>query len=123
MIPENGSKNHLATDWRISMTNTLQLGRARSSDLCRRLIVSALLALTISLMSCSKQEAPAATEAAQKTFAGPDDAGKALGKPPRRRIEIRYWRFSVLARKTLSTPAMQKKIRPRSKDLPLPMRS
>ena len=78
MIPENGSKNHLATDWRISMTNTLQLGRARSSDLCRRLIVSALLALTISLMSCSKQEAPAATEAAQKTFAGPDDAGKAL---------------------------------------------
>ena len=38
----------------------------------------ALLALFISLASCTKSEKPAAAEAAQKTFASPDDAGKAL---------------------------------------------
>ncbi len=37
-----------------------------------------LLALSIFLASCSKPEKPAATEASQKTFASPDDAGKAL---------------------------------------------
>jgi hypothetical protein len=42
-------------------------------------ILLALFALVISLVSCGKkQEQPAATEAAQKTFASPDDAGKAL---------------------------------------------
>ena len=37
-----------------------------------------LLALVISLASCNKSEKPAATEAAQKTFASPDDAAKSL---------------------------------------------
>ncbi len=38
----------------------------------------ALLALVMSVASCNKSEKPAATEVAQKTFASPDDAGKAL---------------------------------------------
>src|SRR5271167_1163079 len=43
--------------------------------------VVALLALVISLASCSKSpEQPAATEAAQKTFASPDDAAKSLAE-------------------------------------------
>ncbi len=42
-------------------------------------VVSALLALVISVASCNKSpEKPAATEAAQKTFASPDDAAKSL---------------------------------------------
>ena len=42
-------------------------------------VAFALLALVISFASCNKSpEKPAATEAAQKTFASPDDAGKAL---------------------------------------------
>ena len=42
-------------------------------------VVFALLALVISVASCNKSpEKPTATEAAQKTFASPDDAGKAL---------------------------------------------
>ncbi len=42
-------------------------------------VIFALLALVISVASCNKSpEKPAATEAAQKTFASPDDAGKAL---------------------------------------------
>jgi Protein of unknown function (DUF2950) len=41
-------------------------------------VVFALLALVISLASCSKPEKPAATEAAQKTFTSPDDAAKSL---------------------------------------------
>jgi hypothetical protein len=40
--------------------------------------VFTLLALVISLASCNKSEKPAATEAAQKTFASPDDAAKSL---------------------------------------------
>ena len=43
--------------------------------------VVALLALVVSLASCSKSpEQPAATEAAQKTFASPDDAAKSLAE-------------------------------------------
>ena len=38
----------------------------------------ALLALLMSVASCNKSEKPAATEAAQKTFATPDDAAKSL---------------------------------------------
>lgn len=41
-------------------------------------VVFALLAVVICLASCSKPEKPAATEVVQKTFASPDDAGKAL---------------------------------------------
>ncbi len=41
-------------------------------------VVFILVALVISLASCSKPEKPAATEAVQKTFASPDDAGKSL---------------------------------------------
>jgi hypothetical protein len=48
-------------------------------------ILLALLALSVFLASCTKSEKPAsekpaATEAAQKTFASPDDAGKALAE-------------------------------------------
>ena len=38
----------------------------------------ALLALIMSVASCNKSEKPAETEVVQKTFASPDDAGKAL---------------------------------------------
>ena len=38
----------------------------------------ALLALVMSVGSCTKSEKPAATEAAQKTFASPNDAAKVL---------------------------------------------
>ena len=38
----------------------------------------ALLAVVISLGSCSKTEGPAATQVVQKTFASPEDAGKSL---------------------------------------------
>ena len=37
-----------------------------------------LLGLIMSVASCNKSEKPAATEVVQKTFASPDDAGKAL---------------------------------------------
>ena len=40
--------------------------------------VFALVTLVISLASCNKSEKPTATEAAQKTFASPDDAAKSL---------------------------------------------
>ncbi len=60
------------------MTNTLGISRNRGFLLCRCLITLALLVLTVSLVSCKKQETPPATEAAQKTFAAPADAGKAL---------------------------------------------
>ena len=44
-------------------------------------VVFALLAMVIPFASCSKSpEKPAATEAAQKIFASPDDAGKALAE-------------------------------------------
>jgi Protein of unknown function (DUF2950) len=44
-------------------------------------VMFALVALMISIASCSKStEKPASTEAAQKTFASPDDAGKALAE-------------------------------------------
>ena len=48
-------------------------------------ILLALLALSVFLASCTKSEKPASekpavTEAAQKTFASPDDAGKALAE-------------------------------------------
>jgi len=44
-------------------------------------LVLAILALVISFASCNKSpEKSAATEAAQKTFASPDDAGKALAE-------------------------------------------
>ena len=44
-------------------------------------VVFALLALVISFASCNKSpEKPAATEAAQKTFASPDDAAKSLAE-------------------------------------------
>jgi hypothetical protein len=43
--------------------------------------VVAVLALVICIASCNKSpEKPAATEAAQKTFASPDDAGKVLAE-------------------------------------------
>src|SRR5208283_144829 len=42
-------------------------------------VMFALVALMISIASCNKStEKPAATDAVQKTFASPDDAGKAL---------------------------------------------
>ncbi len=42
-------------------------------------VVFALLALVVSFASCNKSpEKPAATEAAQKIFASPDEAGKSL---------------------------------------------
>lgn len=43
-------------------------------------VASAIVALVISMASCSKQEKPAETQvqAGPKTFASPDDAGKAL---------------------------------------------
>jgi Protein of unknown function (DUF2950) len=44
----------------------------------RGCVVLALLALVISLASCSKPEKPAATEVVQKTFASQDVAAKAL---------------------------------------------
>jgi hypothetical protein len=62
------------------MTKILGVGPDCSFVVCRCLIVSTIMALTISLGSCKKQETPAATEAAQKTFASPDDAGKALAE-------------------------------------------
>ncbi len=62
------------------MTKTLHVSRNRGFLLCRCMLALALLALGISLSSCKKQEAPAATEVAQKTFAAPDDAGKALSE-------------------------------------------
>jgi len=80
MITAYGKKNQLATNRRLSMTKTLRTDRNRGFVLCRFLAVSALLALTLSVMSCKKQERPAATEAAQKTFGAPDDAGKALAE-------------------------------------------
>src|SRR5664279_312160 len=44
-------------------------------------VVFALLALVVSFASCNKSsEKPAATEAAQKTFASPDDAAKSLAE-------------------------------------------
>ena len=44
-------------------------------------VMFALVALMISIASCNKStEKPAATETAQKTFASPDDAGKALAE-------------------------------------------
>jgi len=44
-------------------------------------VMFALVALMISIGSCNKStEKPAATEAVQKTFASPDDAGKALAE-------------------------------------------
>src|SRR5664279_2776833 len=44
-------------------------------------VVFALLALMVSFASCNKSsEKPAATEAAQKTFASPDDAAKSLAE-------------------------------------------
>ena len=44
----------------------------------------ALVALMISIASCNKStEKPAATEAVQRTFASPDDAGKALAEAAR----------------------------------------
>ncbi len=44
-------------------------------------VMFALVALMISIASCNKStEKPAATEAVQKTFASPDDAGKALAE-------------------------------------------
>jgi hypothetical protein len=60
------------------MTKTLPMSRNRGFLLCRCMLTLSLLALTISLGSCKKQEVPPATEAAQKTFGAPDDAGKAL---------------------------------------------
>ena len=60
------------------MTQMLHVCGRRSFIACRCLMVLAFLALTFSLTSCKKPEAPAATEAAQKTFAAPADAGKAL---------------------------------------------
>jgi len=45
-----------------------------------RLTTLALFALVISLASCTKSEKPAATEAAQRTFPSPEDAGKALAE-------------------------------------------
>ncbi len=45
---------------------------------CRTNSYLLLLVLSIFLASCSKPEKPAATEASQKTFASPEDAGKAL---------------------------------------------
>jgi len=41
-------------------------------------VVFAVLALVVSFASCNKSEKPAATEVAQKVFASPDDAAKAL---------------------------------------------
>jgi hypothetical protein len=47
----------------------------------RYCLVFALLALVISFASCNKSPAkPTATEAAQKTFASPDEAGKAVAE-------------------------------------------
>jgi len=47
----------------------------------RRCLVFALLALVISFASCNKSpEKPAVTEAAQKTFASPEDAAKSLAE-------------------------------------------
>src|SRR5664279_1267599 len=44
-------------------------------------VVFALLALVVSFASCNKSpEKPTATEAAQKTFASPDDAAKSLAE-------------------------------------------
>jgi hypothetical protein len=78
MIPVYGREKQLAIDGRIGMTKMSSVGRNRGFSFCRCLMVSALLALTVSLTSCKKQETPPATEAAQKTFAAPADAGKAL---------------------------------------------
>lgn len=52
------------------------LGRKSVFSSCWTLIV--LLVLFVSLVSCSKSEKPVPTEAGPKTFATPDDAGKAL---------------------------------------------
>ena len=46
--------------------------------LSRLRIFAALLPFMVLFVSCSKQEKPAATQAAQKTFSSPDDAAKAL---------------------------------------------
>ncbi len=80
MSPVDGRKKPFAINWRLGMTKALHVGRNRGYGFCHFLMVSALLALTISLASCKKQETPAATEAAQKTFSSPDDAGKALAE-------------------------------------------
>jgi hypothetical protein len=77
MIPANTMETYLAMDWRLRM-RVLRIGRNRGFVLCKRLMASALVVLTISLSSCKKQESPAATEAAQKMFTSPDEAGKAL---------------------------------------------
>jgi len=87
------------------MTKILGVGPDCSFVVCRCLIVSTIMALTISLGSCKKQETPAATEAAQKTFASPDDAGKALAEAAKEDNRDALLQFLVQARKTLSIPA------------------
>jgi hypothetical protein len=46
--------------------------------IARCCVALATAAVVISIASCSKQEKPAETQAGPKTFASPDDAGKAL---------------------------------------------
>jgi Protein of unknown function (DUF2950) len=58
----------------------MEMSHFRVTNL-RCCVVFALLTLVISFASCNKSpEKPAATEAAQKTFASPDDASKALAE-------------------------------------------
>lgn len=52
--------------------------RGRGSFVFNSWTLIALLPLLVALSACNKSEKPAATEAAQKTFATPDDAGKTL---------------------------------------------
>src|SRR5271165_2477837 len=60
--------------WRMGMSHVKVM-------ILRWCAVFALLALVISIASCNKSpEKPAATEAAQKVFASPDDAAKALAE-------------------------------------------
>ena len=54
------------------------------------LLVVSTVAL-VSIWACNKKAQPSAAQASPKTFASPDDAGKAFSKPPNRRIRIQFW--------------------------------
>ena len=54
------------------------VAQGRKVMILRHWILIGLVAMTTCVVSCSKPEKTATTEAAQKTFASPDDAGKSL---------------------------------------------
>ena len=68
---EDSAVNDEGRRWRMKMTHVKIM-------ILRGCVGLALLALIMSVASCNKSEKPAATEVAQKTFASPDDAAKAL---------------------------------------------